>query len=100
MTIGAGIFLMAVGAILTFAVHVSVSGLDIAVIGIVLMIAGAVGIALDLTVFAPRRRRRPGEVVGERPPDEVYDSAVYDTDAPRPTRRYRRVRTTRTDEYP
>jgi Domain of unknown function (DUF6458) len=98
MTIGAGIFLMAVGAILTFAVHVSVSGLDISVIGVVLMIAGAVGIALDLAVFAPRRRRVPGEVVAdprELPPDEIYDG-----DAARPVRRYRRVRTTRTDEYP
>ncbi|MGF7236429.1 MAG: DUF6458 family protein [Frankia sp.] len=60
MTIGAGIFLMAVGAILAFAVHVSLSGLNIAVIGVILMIAGAIGIALDLTVFAPRRRASIG----------------------------------------
>ncbi|CUU57048.1 hypothetical protein Ga0074812_11063 [Parafrankia irregularis] len=57
MGIGAAIALMALGAILTFAVDVSVSGLDIAVIGIVLMLAGAAGLILDLAVFAPRRRR-------------------------------------------
>lgn len=56
MGIGAGIFLIAVGAILAFAVHTTVSGLDIATIGIILMIVGALGIALDLIVFAPRRR--------------------------------------------
>ncbi|EFC82720.1 DUF6458 family protein [Parafrankia sp. EUN1f] len=57
MGIGAAIALMALGAILTFAVDVSISGLDIAVIGIVLMLAGAAGLILDLAVFAPRRRR-------------------------------------------
>ena len=57
MGIGAGIFLIAVGAILAFAVNATVSGLDIAVVGVILMIAGALGIALDLLMFAPRRRR-------------------------------------------
>jgi len=98
MTIGVGVFLMAVGAILTFAVHVSVSGLDVAVIGVVLMIAGAGGIALHLAVFAPRRRRVPGGSVADPPvgpPDEAYEQ-----DYTAPTRRYRWVRTTRRDEYP
>jgi len=56
MGIGAGVFLIAVGAILTFAVDYSVSGIDINVVGVILMIAGVIGIALDLAVFAPRRR--------------------------------------------
>jgi hypothetical protein len=97
MTIGVGIFLMAVGAILAFAVHVSVSGLNVAVIGVVLMISGAVGIALHLAVLAPRRRRvpdRPVDVPRVGPPDGGYEQ-----DFTQPERRYRRVRTTRRDEY-
>jgi len=56
MGIGVGIFLIAVGAILAFAVEASVQGIDIEVVGVILMIAGAIGIVLDLIVFAPRRR--------------------------------------------
>ncbi len=56
MGIGAGVFLIAVGAILTFALNVSVSGIDLDVVGIILMLAGLIGIALDLAIFAPRRR--------------------------------------------
>jgi hypothetical protein len=54
--IGVGIVLLAIGAILTFAVDAQVNGLDIEVVGVILMIAGAVGLLLDLVVFAPRRR--------------------------------------------
>ena len=56
MTIGASIFLIAVGAIITFAVHATVSGLDLQVVGVILMIAGAVGLLAELAFFAPRRR--------------------------------------------
>jgi hypothetical protein len=56
MGIGAGVFLIAVGAILTFALNVSVSGIDLNVVGVILMLAGLIGIAVDLAVFAPRRR--------------------------------------------
>ncbi len=56
MGIGAGVFLIAVGAILTFALDVSVSGIDLKVVGIILMLAGLIGIAVDLAIFAPRRR--------------------------------------------
>ena len=94
MTIGAGIFLMAVGAILAFAVDVSISGLDIAVVGWILMIAGAVGIALELAVWGPRRRRAAVYTDPAAPSGEVYG----DVATPR-TRRFRRVRTTTTD-YP
>jgi hypothetical protein len=70
MGIGASIFLVAVGAILAFAVNASVSGLDIAVVGWILMAAGVVGLAVTLLVFAPRNRARAGGVVEER---RVYD---------------------------
>jgi hypothetical protein len=57
MGIGAGIFLAAVGAILTFAVSVTATGFNIHAIGIILMIVGVAGILLDLVLFMPRRRR-------------------------------------------
>ena len=57
MRIGSGIFLIAVGAALTFAVHASFKGIDIAVLGVILMAAGVLGIALELAMFGPRRRR-------------------------------------------
>jgi hypothetical protein len=56
MGIGVSVFLIAVGAILTFAVHAAVSGVSIPVVGIILMVAGAIGLLVTLTVFAPRRR--------------------------------------------
>jgi Domain of unknown function (DUF6458) len=56
MGIGGGLFLVAVGAVLTFAVNVTTKGFNLNTIGIILMIVGAVGVLLDLAVFAPRRR--------------------------------------------
>jgi hypothetical protein len=56
MGIGVAVLLIAVGAILTFAVHASVTGISIATVGIILMIAGAIGLIVTLTIFAPRRR--------------------------------------------
>ncbi len=48
MATGSSIFLIALGAILTFAVDVTVSGLDLAAVGIILMIAGAIGVVVSL----------------------------------------------------
>jgi uncharacterized membrane protein len=56
MGIGVGIFLIAVGAILTFAVHVTTTGFNIHTVGVILMIAGALGLIVTMTIFAPRRR--------------------------------------------
>ena len=56
MTIGAGIFLAAIGAVLTFAVTATVAGINLQIVGIILMVAGALGVILELAVFAPRRR--------------------------------------------
>jgi membrane protein implicated in regulation of membrane protease activity len=56
MGIGAGIFLLALGAILAFAVSATVSGINISTVGVILMIVGALGIVLDLVIWAPRRR--------------------------------------------
>ena len=57
MGIGVGIFLIAVGAVLAFAVEASVNGIDLQSVGVILMIVGALGLVLDLVIFAPRRRR-------------------------------------------
>jgi|SoiMethySBSTD1v2_1073268.scaffolds.fasta_scaffold2280834_2 hypothetical protein len=51
MGIGASIFLLAVGAILTFAVSWTVQGVDLEVVGIILMIAGGLGLALTLALM-------------------------------------------------
>ena len=51
MGIGASVFLIAIGAILTWAVNVSVSGLDLSTIGVILMVAGGIGLAASLLIF-------------------------------------------------
>ena len=58
MGIGVSIFLIAVGAILTFAVETTVSGIDINVVGIILMIVGGVGLLLSLFMLNNTRTRR------------------------------------------
>lgn len=51
MGIGVSVFLLAVGAILAYAVDVSVSGLDLDTIGVILMIVGAIGLITSLLIF-------------------------------------------------
>ncbi len=69
MGIGVSVFLIAVGAILTFAVHATATGFNIHTIGVILMIAGALGLVVTLTIFAPRRRATVVEerTVGQAP---------------------------------
>ncbi|BCY04980.1 DUF6458 family protein [Actinoplanes sp. L3-i22] len=56
MGIGASIFLLALGAILAFAVNADISGLDISVIGWILMAAGLIGLVTTLWFWNSRRR--------------------------------------------
>ncbi|HEY0487774.1 MAG TPA: DUF6458 family protein [Mycobacteriales bacterium] len=56
MGIGASIFLLALGAILAFAVDFNISGVDIHVVGWILMVVGVIGLVLTLVVWGPRRR--------------------------------------------
>ena len=66
MGLGVSLFLIAIGAILAFAVDTTVEGLDIATVGWILMAVGAVGFLLSLVFWAswggfespPRNRRR------------------------------------------
>jgi hypothetical protein len=56
MTIGTSIFLIAVGAILKFAVTASVAGIKIETVGLILMICGAVGLVIGVFLLTQARR--------------------------------------------
>ena len=53
MRLGASLFLIAVGAILYFAVTATLVGIDIQTVGLILMVIGVIGFVLSL-VFRPR----------------------------------------------
>jgi hypothetical protein len=92
MGIGGSIFLLALGAILAFAVNADISGIDINVVGYVLMLAGLIGLIVTLWYWNSRRRtvvqeqrpviRSEGQVVDEYrtvrreepPPPPTYGS--------------------------
>jgi Flp pilus assembly protein protease CpaA len=59
MTIGGSLFLIAVGAILAFAVTAEVAGVDIATVGWILMIVGVVGLILGLVMMNRGRSAPP-----------------------------------------
>jgi Domain of unknown function (DUF6458) len=57
MGIGTSIFLIAVGAILKFAVTAHVSGVSLATVGTILIIVGIVGLVISLFMLAAWRDR-------------------------------------------
>jgi hypothetical protein len=64
MTFAGSIFLIAVGAILRFATHIHVKGLDLRTVGLILMIAGVVGLIIAIWQWAVwSRRARQSEVL-------------------------------------
>ena len=69
MGIGTSLFLIAVGAILYFAVNADVSGVEISTIGIILMVIGVVGLLISLFMFNSARRDTTRTVVRDR---DVY----------------------------
>jgi hypothetical protein len=81
MRIGAGLVLIAVGAILRFGIStVSTHGININTIGDILMLVGVLGVVLWLVVWAPwSRSRRP---VYQRDVPVARDERVYREDAP------------------
>lgn len=70
MTIGAGIFLIAVGAILKFATNIHVEGISIDTIGVILMVAGLVGLLIGLFQEIVWSRRTRPVAPGEPPVEE------------------------------
>jgi len=81
MTVGGGITLAAIGAILLFAVEYEIAGIDISVIGVILLVAGLAVVVFGLmnmnrrrvvrTVETPVTEVRHEQVVERRDPD-VY----------------------------
>jgi hypothetical protein len=65
MTIGTSLFLIAVGAILRYAITAHVAGIDLDTAGLVLMIVGVVGLLIGLFFLI---RGRPAELP---PPPEL-----------------------------
>jgi Domain of unknown function (DUF6458) len=63
MSLGVSIFLLVVGAILTFAVDVTTSGFSLHNVGIILLVAGALGLVLSLLFWSFSPYRRGGTVV-------------------------------------
>ena len=56
MSLGLGIFLLVVGAILTFAVHATVAGISLVVAGEILMVAGVLVVILGVVLLFRKRR--------------------------------------------
>jgi hypothetical protein len=56
MGIGVSVFLIAAGAILTWAVSAEVQGVDLQVVGVILMVVGIIGLVWSLIVFGGRDR--------------------------------------------
>jgi hypothetical protein len=84
MTIGAGLVLIAVGAILRFGIStVSTHGIAVHTIGDILMAVGALGVVLWLVVWAPWARSRRAAHRRPIPPDEeVVTTRRYPADCP------------------
>jgi hypothetical protein len=71
MALGTSIFLIAVGAILRYAVTWTVSGVSITTVGLILMIVGIAGLVLSLLtmlLWSPRRGRMIERDPREGPP--------------------------------
>ena len=56
MTIGASLFCITAGAILTFAITAELAGIDLQVVGVILMVIGVIGLVLGLVLLGSRRR--------------------------------------------
>lgn len=69
MTIGLAIFLAAFGAILRYAVEDNISGIDLAAVGTILIVAGVVGLVVGLALAMSGR----GTVRTDRDRDRVRE---------------------------
>jgi hypothetical protein len=68
MTIGTSIFLIALGAILRFAVNASVAGFSIQTAGLILMVAGVLGLVIGSFLIMSRRPQEPDHTAYEDRP--------------------------------
>jgi|SRR5215471_8993930 len=83
MTIGAGLVLIAVGAIIRFGISTaSTHGIAVHTIGDILMIVGVLGVLLWLVVWAPWARSRRATYRRVDPAEEVVTTRRYPADSP------------------
>ncbi|HEY7487660.1 MAG TPA: DUF6458 family protein [Streptosporangiaceae bacterium] len=89
MGFGASLAFIAIGAILAFATRFSISGIDLQMVGWILMGVGIVGLVVTFTYIRPRRARM-AEVIEEEPGYMTYEEETpphvhtrRDTIAPR-----------------
>jgi hypothetical protein len=98
MGIGASIFLIALGAILAFAVDISTSGIDLNTIGVILMVVGVVGLGVTLAVlnggawYGGRRTRVVDDAYVDEPAPAARPRVDAYVDEPAPAVRRRVVR--------
>jgi hypothetical protein len=62
MTFGTSLFMIALGAILKYAVTATVTGVNLHAVGVILMVIGAAGLVISVYLFLVdryRARRRP-----------------------------------------
>jgi hypothetical protein len=71
MGIGVSILLFALGAILTFAADFSINGLDVTTVGVILMFAGVLGLAM-IRMVARQRSKVTEHIVEEHQPYVPY----------------------------
>jgi hypothetical protein len=64
--IGVSVFLLAIGAILAFAIEVEAEGLNLNTIGVILMVVGAIGLLFSMLFWSSFAAGRRGDVVVER----------------------------------
>jgi hypothetical protein len=62
MSLGFSLFLIAVGAILRYAVTWDPSGIDLEVVGLILMIVGVLGFIISIAWMASAASRNRGDV--------------------------------------
>jgi hypothetical protein len=73
MGIGVSVFLLAIGAILAFAVDLTVSGLDLATVGVILMVVGAIGLVTSMLIFGRDSVGRRTVVTDSYVEDDLVD---------------------------
>lgn len=69
MGIGVSVFLIAIGAILSFAIDVSTDGVNLDTVGVILMVVGSIGLLTSLlfwSSFSPYGRGRDEVIVRDR----------------------------------
>lgn len=74
MSAGLGVFLLALGAVLAFAVNDSLPGIDLITVGYICMGAGILTLILSLILMSQNRRRPTTRVEDDRatPPTERF----------------------------